>query len=283
MGKTLRVGAAASQGKPAGYLRLGSYVSDETVFPGNFTGDKKKSDGVLMTTTGGFTLASAKDGYVETDKSVDIAVKAGAFSMEAASALSVTAKSVYLQSGKLIDENSAVPTIPVGQAKLDTAFEFHAVSDTGNVNIICPAEGYKKNISTGFEEIWGNQEKSNGTSNSIILGSLVDIPIGVYPSFSSWRMKIRGQETKNAVSASTMALVKSGAFVTKLDNKSLLNTAGMILTGGVVAHVKNAIASFNNAMAELGNISIEITEEELYADLFGVRQDTNATVDLHSV
>lgn len=283
MGKTLRVGVAASKGNPAGYLRLGSYVSGEDVFPGNFTGDKTRSDGVLMTTTGSFTLASGKDGYVETDKSVDIVVKAGAFSMEAASALSLTAKSLYLQSGKLIDENSAVPDISSGQAKLDTDFEFHADSGTGNVNIVCPAEGYKKTISTGFEEIWGDQEKSNGTANSVVLGSLIDIPIGVYPSFSTWRMKIRGQETKNAVSASTMALVKSGAFVTKLKNKSLLNTAGLILTGGVVAHVKNAIASYEAWMTELGNITIEITQEELEADLFGVRQDTNATVDLHSV
>ncbi len=62
MGNTLRVGVATDKKNPAGYLRLGSYVSDETVFPGNFTGDRKNSDGVLMTTTGSFTLVAGKDG-----------------------------------------------------------------------------------------------------------------------------------------------------------------------------------------------------------------------------
>ena len=47
--------------------------------------------------------------------------------------------------------------------------------------------------------------------------------------------------------------------------------------------MKKTITSFSNAMAELGNITIEITQEEIDADLFGVRQDANATVDLHSV
>jgi hypothetical protein len=283
MGKTLRVGVATDKKNPAGYLRLGSYVSDETVFPGNFTGDKKNSDGVLMTTTGSFTLVSGKDGYVETDKSVAITVKTGAFSMEAASALSLTSKSLYLQSGKLIEENSAVPAVPAGQAKLDTAFEFHADSDTGNVNIICPASGYKKNISTGFEEIWGDQEKSNGNSNTVVLGSLLDVPIGIYPSFDTWAIKLRGQETKNAVSASTAALVKSGAYITKVENKSLRSTAGLVFMTRLVASVRSEIAAFKATMAELSNISIEITQEEIDADLFGVRQDTNATVDLHTV
>lgn len=283
MGKTLRIGVAANKKSPAGYLRLGSYISDETVFPGNFTGDKKNSDGVLMTTTGAFTLASGKDGYVETDKSVDITVKTGAFSMEAASALSVTSKSVYLQSGKLIEENSAVPTVPEGQAKLDTAFEFHTDSGTGNVNIICPASGYKKNISTGFEEIWGNQEKSNGNSNTVVLGSLLDMPIGIYPSFDTWAIKLRGQETKNAVSASTAAVVKSGAYVTKVENTSLRSTAGLVFMTRLVASVRSEIAAYKATMAALDNLTIEITQEEIDADLFGVRQDTNATVDLHSV
>ncbi len=130
--------------------------------------------------------------------------------MGAASAVSVASKSLYLQSGKLIEENSAVPAVPAGQAKLDTAFEFHADSDTGNVNIICPASGYKKNISTGFEEIWGDQEKSNGNSNTMMLGSLLDVPIGIYPSFDTSALKLRGQDTKNAASASTAALVTSG-------------------------------------------------------------------------
>lgn len=284
MGKTLRVDVAASKGKsPAGYLRLGSYVSDETVFPGNFTGDRKTSDGVLMTTTGSFTLGAGKDGYVETDRSVDITVEKGAFSMEAADALGVTSKSLFMQSGKLIDANSLVPVIPAGQAKLDTAFEFHAQSGTGNVNIICPASGYKKTISTGFEEIWGDQEKSNGNANTVVLGSLLDMPIGVYPSFDTWAIKLRGQETKNAVSASTAALVKSGAYVTKVENTSLKSTAGLVLMARLITTVKNEIASFNATMAELSNITIEITDEELEADLFGARQKTNTTVDIHSV
>ncbi|MGX1308832.1 hypothetical protein AB7M35_003590 [Amorphus suaedae] len=283
MGKTLRVDVAAGKGKSAGYLRLGSYVSDETVFPGNFTGDKKTSHGVLMTTTGSFTLTAGKDGYVETDKSVDITVKKGAFSIEAADALSITSRSLYLQSGKLIEENSAVPTVPAGQAKIDTAFEFLTDSATGNINIICPASGYKKNISTGFEEIWGNQEKSNGNANTVVLGSLLDVPIGVYPSFDTWAIKLRGQETKNAVSASTAAVVKSGAYITTVENKSLRSTAGLVFMTTLIAAVKSEIASFKATMAELNNFSIEITQEEIDADLFGVRQDANATVDIRSV
>jgi len=268
--KTLRINVPAEAGHPSAYLRLGSYVSGEDPFPSSFTGDKASADGILMTTAGTCSVVAGSDGYVEVDESVAINVTSGAFSTEAAGALSVTAKSLYLESGSLLEENSAVPSVTAGQAKLSTTNQFHAESSTANVTLSCPAEGLKKNIATGFEEIWGNQEKSNGSSNSIILGSLVDIPIGVYPSFSSWRMKIRGQETKNAVSASTMALAKTGAVVTKLDNKSLGTTAALIATGGIFGHVKKAVASFEASMAELGNISIEITDEEIHQDLFGV-------------
>ena len=117
----------------------------------------------------------------------------------------------------------------------------------------------------------------------MVLGSLLDMPIGVYPSFDTWAIKLRGQETKNAVSASTAALVKSGAYVTKVENTSLKSTAGLVLMARLITTVKNEIASFNATMAELSNITIEITDEELEADLFGARQKTNTTVDIHSV
>jgi len=282
MGKTYRVGIDGDQGKPAAYLRLGAYVSDETGLPGTYTGDASDTAGVMMTTTGGFALVAGGTGTVETGKSADISVTKGAFALTAASDLTLTAKSLYLQSGRLIEQNSAVPAVPTGQVKLDTPFEFHVTSGSGNVNIDCPAEGYVKKISTGFEEVWGNQEKSNGTANSIVLGSLLDVPIGVYPSFSTWRMKIRGQETKNAVSASTMALLKSGAHITKLGNKSALNTVGLIMTGGVLGHVRKAIASYEAFMADLGNISIEITQEEIDAQLFGVSSSMMGAADLRS-
>ena len=116
-----------------------------------------------------------------------------------------------------------------------------------------------------------------------MLGSLLDVPIGIYPSFDTWAIKLRGQETKNAVSASTAALVKSGAYITKVENKSLRSTAGLVFMTRLVASVRSEIAAFKATMAELSNISIEITQEEIDADLFGVRQDTNATVDLHTV
>jgi hypothetical protein len=116
-----------------------------------------------------------------------------------------------------------------------------------------------------------------------VLGSLLDVPIGVYPSFDTWAIKLRGQETKNAVSASTAALVKSGAYVTKVENTSLRSTADLVLMTRLITTVKNEVMAFRATMAELNNLTIEITQEEIDADLFGVRQDTNATVDIHSV
>lgn len=257
------------KGGKSAYLRLGAYVSDESGFPSTYKGTASETNGIFMSTQGTLTLVSGTKLYAETDESVAIVVDKGDFSMTADSTLSLTAKSLFVQSGHVVDQSASVPSLPVGQAKFDTAFQFEARSNSGNVVVDCPASGYKKTTSTGFEEVWGNQEKSNGTAASIVLGALTDVPIGVYPSFSWWRMKVRLTESKMALSASTMALYKIGAHVTKLDNKSIWDTLLGIGTFGIGLHVKNEITSLNQELSKALTEAFTITQEEIDADLWG--------------
>lgn len=282
MVQAYRMEVPAASGNPTAYFRLGTYVSDETVLPGNYTGSASATDGLLMTTTGTFALVAADTGYLQTGDSVDIAVKAGDFSLTASSSLTVTAKSLYLQSGEVVSANSSVPAVSAGQAKIKTDFELDAKAHGGGITITCPASGYEKNISTGFEEVWGNQEKSNGTSNSIVLGALTDIPIGVYPSFSLNRLKLRGQESKMAKSATTMAFLKMGANITKLDNKSFGNTMAQIFTLGTAGHIGKAIAANKAKAAKLDNKVSEVSSNDVGSDLFGVENRTNVAPELNT-
>ncbi|MDQ0314277.1 hypothetical protein [Amorphus orientalis] len=263
------------------YLRLGRYVPGETGLPSNFTRGLESSDGILMSTDGDVTIVAAEESYAQSAASLNIQVVKGAFALEADSSLELTSRSVFLQSGYVVDENSDVPSVPDGTVQIKTSEAFKARSKTGNVTLKCPAAGLKKTIHSGFVEVFGNQESSGGNSTSITLAAATSVTIGVAPFFVFLSAIVRGAETGTSLLMSGATAVDSTAIGKELDSKSLKNGIDAIKSSNILARIKQSLADATDVFSDLDFSNIDITQGDIDADLFGVESRVNSTAEIN--
>lgn len=262
----------ANANTPSVYLRLGSYVSGEDGFPSNYAGNKTDSDGILMTTSGGFSLVSASPGYLETAENVDVSVTDGNLSLTAGSSLQVTAKSLYLEAGDAPGQDSSPPTVAAGKATIKTS-DFHSESFSGDVIITCPKGGYETTSTLGFSQTWGNVEKSNGSSYAVVWTSLIDLPIGIYPSVSIWRLKVRLQEMKMAVSATTAAAFKGGFDGTKIGKSGMAMSIAQILVVGHLVKAGSKLFSSSSKGVSSDSNGVDVGKSTTSVDAGGPKSE----------
>lgn len=288
MSQTYRVTVPAKNGGAAAEIRLGSYVSDDQALPPTAPTDASAKDGILLTTTGSLAFAAEGTGTFQSNGSVSIGLAEGDFALTASELVTLTANSIYIQGGTtsypLEASNGGAangPSVPAGQIQITSGNEFLATSDTSNITLTCPAEGYKKHISTGFEEIWGNQTKGVGTGSSVTLAAATDVASVVYPSWDTLRLKLRFNESKMAVNASGAAAFKSSAYITKLENKSLGNTLALMTGLKALYHGATAATSAIAKAAKSKKSGADVGTGGVDAEQMGAQNQMNATGELN--
>lgn len=275
MASTYRMTVPGESDAQQAELRLGSYMSGDDGFPLNYTGDKTSSTGVLMTTKGEFALVSGKPLFAQAQKTVDINVSSGNFTLEAAEGLTVTGQSLYLQSGKPVTANSDVPSVGSGNASIVADSTFTAHSNGADVKIYCEEGGYSSHMHSGWLEVWGNKRSQTSTDMSITLVELIKIPVVFKFSYTSYSCSMKGFLNGLSGSASSMTAFSSSAIGVELEKKDVVAKIDGIKTGAALLKTKVVGLFSNTDGASLDNSVAQVDNEDISSNLSGVRNDMN--------
>jgi len=282
MASTYRMTVPGESDAQHAELRLGSYMSGDDGFPLNFTGDKTSSTGVLMTTKGEFALVSGKPLFAQAQKTVDINVSSGNFTLEATSGFTLTSHSLFLQAGSPVTANSAVPAVESGGATMETSADFEAHSYGSDVKLYCEEGGYSCHMRGGWHEIWGNQKEESQTEMAVKLLETIDIPMIFNFNYDSYYCFIRGSLTVFAGNASTAAVISSSAVGTELEMHQIKTKLHGIATGASALKTRIGNLITDTFVIDFSNISFDITEEDIMSDLTGVSNEINAAPQINT-
>lgn len=263
-------------------LRLGNYISGDEGFPSNYTGSQTETTGVLMTTKGQFALVSAKPAFAQGGKDVSVQVASGGFTLKATESLTLTAKSLYLQSAEPVTATSAPPAVGEGHVTIQTDADFQLYSHDADVKVLCEEGGYSTVMTGGWLEIWGDSDDASGTETSVCLLQSVEIPIIWNFNYDSYYGLVRGAHTVLTFNESEAAVFISAATGAELKLSNIKNFLHGISTRASL--LKTQVSTLvNNAIAiDFGDISFEVTEEDIMSDLTGVSNEINAAPQINT-
>ncbi|WP_018699476.1 hypothetical protein [Amorphus coralli] len=279
MGNSYRVIVPGDDAK-ASALRLGYYMSGDEGFPPNYTdaGDVTETTGILMTTKGQYALVSGKPTFAQFGKDVgwQVAGSSDGWDLTAADDLTITAKSLYLQSDRSVTATEAAPGQAVGAIVIETDADFKMRSHDNNVQILCEKGGYKATMTSGWQEIWGNQVSLSNVSTSIKLLEAVSIKAGATLGVTMYYCAVRVADSSLAFNSSSAVMFSAGATGTELTMDDI--KAGVSAIGTKISLAASAVkaAAVNAVTIDFGDLSIDISQEDIDSDLFGASSYINA-------